>query len=390
VNEAELLEDAPLSTDESHRFAVLERTGLLERDDSEPFHRVARLARRLLGVDTAIVSLIDRDRHIFHGHDGLRPALAGRGESVARDSYCKHVVATGERLVIGDARATLLLRNSPGAAHHDALAYAGVPLEVSQGAVLGTLCVFDSSPRSWTTHDLDTLEELAAVALAEIERRIGTGEVDGVSVLAGRLEDPVAKLGDVVRTVAGLVECTSSEAQLPRLADVARSRVTTVEALTNDLVRAATTRGQRLAPAATVDVRRALEHARDPAWSGLQSDDLLLDLPDEPVTIEWPARPTHRALGLLVTTALNHLAPGGQVTVRLTTTEDEALVNVHVAGAPVRAGELLRVVGHFRDRHDEELPLDVTWRAAGTTARNSLITATSTAADTDFQVRWPR
>jgi hypothetical protein len=104
VNEAELLEDAPLSTDESHRFAVLERTGLLERDDSEPFHRVARLVRRLLGVDTAIVSLIDRDRHIFHGHDGLRPALAGRGESVARDSYCKHVVATGERLVIGDAR----------------------------------------------------------------------------------------------------------------------------------------------------------------------------------------------------------------------------------------------------------------------------------------------
>ena len=94
------------------------------------------------------------------------------------------------------------------------------------------------------------------------------------------------------------------------------------------------------------------------------------------------ARLIHRALTLLVTTAMNHLAPGGRVTVRLTSGEAEALLNVDLTGAPIPAGELLRVVGHFRDRHDEELPLDASSRTAGTTARNSLITAAATSTDT--------
>ena len=390
MNEAELLDEPPLSSEDAHRLAVLERSRLLERGDSEPFHRVARLARRLLGADTAIVSLIDGDRHVFKGHDGLRPDLAARGESVSRHSYCKYAVATGERLIIADARATPLLWNTPATAHHDALAYAGIPLEASNGAVLGTLCVLDSSPRTWTPQDLDTLEVLATVALTEIERRIGTSEIEGVSVLAGRLEDPVAKLGDVVRTVAGLIEQSGSEARLPRLADVARSRVTTLEALTQDLVRAARTREQRLAPATTVDVRDALERARELASSTAHSDDLVLDLPDEPVSIDWPAAPMNRALTLLLTTAVNHLGSDGHVSVRLAALEDEAIVTVHAPRVRVPVGELLRVVGHFRDRRDDELPLDVTSRRGGTEARNSVITASSTSTGTTFVVRLPR
>jgi K+-sensing histidine kinase KdpD len=208
--------------------------------------------------------------------------------------------------------------------------------------------------------------------------------------LAGRLEEPVAKLGDVVRTVAGLVEQAGSESQLPRLADLARSRVTTIEALTDDLMRATRTRQPRFARLATVDVRRALQHAGALASGAVHTDDLVLDLPDEPVVIDWPAAPLNRALTLLVTTAMNHRAPGGRVTVRLATSEDEALATVDVAGATIPVGELLRVVGHFRDRHDDELPLGASSCAAGTTARNGLITATSTSTGTTFLVRLPR
>jgi GAF domain-containing protein len=390
MNEAELLEEPPPSSPDAHRLAVLERSRLFEGGDSEPFHHLARLTRRLLGVDTAIVSLIDGDRHVFKGHDGLRPDLAARGESVARHSYCKYAVATGEPLIIGDTRATPLFWNSPTTAHHDARAYAGIPLEASDGAVLGTLCVLDSSPRTWPAQDLDTLEVLATVALTEIERRTGTGEIEGVSVLAGRLEDPVAKLGDVVRTVAGLIEQAGSKARLPRLADVARSRVTTLEAITQDLVRAARTREQRLAPATTVDVRDALERARELASSTADCDDLVVDLPDEPVSIEWPAAPMDRALTLLLTTAVNHLGSDGHVSVRLAALPDEAIVTVHAPRVRIPVGELLRVVGHFRDRRDDELPLDVTSRRAGTEARNSVVTATSTSTGTTFVVRLPR
>ena len=389
MNEAELLEAPQLSSDETHRLALLERSGLLERDGGEVFHQVARLARRLLGVDAAIVSVIDRDRHRFVGHDGLRPDLAARGESIAAHSYCKHAVATGEPVMIEDSRVTPLLRNRPAAAGHDAIAYAGIPLEVADGAILGTLCVLDSSPRGWTAEDLATLEELAAMAATALEHRVEASEIDGVSALAGRLEDPVAKLGDVVRTVAGLVEQSGAESQLPRLADVARSRVTTIEALTQDLVRAAKARQPRLALLATVDVRRALQHAGGLASGAGHAGDLVLDLPDESVTIDWPAAPLNRALALLVATATNHRGPNDRVTVRLTSSEDEAHVTVDVA-ATIPVGELLRVVGHFRDRHDEELPLRASSATAGTTAGNSLITANATSTGTTFVVRLPR
>jgi GAF domain-containing protein len=390
VKDTGLRETPLLSGDEAHRLPDLESSGLLEREDSEPFHRVARLTRRLLGVDTAIVSVIDRDRQVFKGHDGLRSELADLGESALSRSFCRYAVATRERLAIADARVTPLQGGSNLTADHDALAYACVPLVVADGSVLGTLCVLDSSPRNWSAQDLALLDELATVALAEIERRLVGSEVDGVDALAGRLEDPVAKLGDVVRTVAGLIEQAGDESRLPRLADVARSRVTTVEALTSDLVRAARSRHERCASAATVDVRAALEHAAELAGSGAPRDDLVLELPPESVSVEWPATPMNRALTLLVTTAVNHLLPGDRMTVRLTALDDEARVTVELPGAAVPVGQLLRVVGHFRDRDDEELPIDVSSRPVGVEARNALVTATSAATGTRFLVRLPR
>lgn len=382
------LREPPLPTgEEALRLVELESSGLLEREDSEPFHRVARLTRRLLGVDTAIVSLVDGDRQVFLGHDGLRRELADQGESPLSGSYCQHTVASGERLVIEDARFQPLLRDIPRAADHDALAYAGIPLEVADGTVRGTLCVLDSSPRSWSAQELATLDELATVALAELERRLGGSEVDGVDALAARLEDPVARLGDVVRTVASLAEHAGAESRLPRLADVARSRVTTVEALTNDLVRAARTRRERFPATGPIELRAALERAADLASSVADRGDLVLDLPDEPVALEWPGGRLNRALNLLVATVVNHLGSGDRVTVRLTAIGDEARVCVELPGTPIPVGQLLRVVGHFRDRDDEELPLGVSFRAAGTEAGNDVVTAVSSSTGTRFLVR---
>jgi GAF domain-containing protein len=390
MNEVELLEAPDLTGDEAGRSALLERSELLDRDRGEFFGQLARLARRLLGVDAAIVSLVDRDRQVFVGQDGLRRGVAARGTSNAAQAYCQHAVATGDPLVIEDARRTPLLPNRPATAGSDAIAYAGIPLEMSDGAVLGTLCALDSSPRRWTAQDLATLEELAAVAVTELEHRVAGSELDGVGALAGRLEDPVAKLGDVVRTVASLIEQAGAESRLPRLADVARSRVTTVEALTNDLVRAARSRRQRFAPLATVDLRAALERAAALATSGAHRDDVVLHLPQGSVSVEWPATSMNRALTLLVTTAVNHLPPGDRMSVRLTASADEATVTVELPGAAIPAGQLLRVVGRFRDRDDEELPLGVSSRSVGTEARNDLVTATSAATGTRLLVRLPR
>ena len=56
---------------ESERIAALQETGLLDSAPEESFDRLTRLASRLLGVSTALVSLVDKDRQFFKSLIGL-------------------------------------------------------------------------------------------------------------------------------------------------------------------------------------------------------------------------------------------------------------------------------------------------------------------------------
>lgn len=378
---------ARLSAEEQERLGVLQRSALLSDADREPFDRIARLTRRLLDVDTALVSIVDQERQVYQGHDGLREDLAARGGTDLSHSFCKFAVATGERLVVRDARDDLLLRDSPAIEDNDAVAYAGIPLEVSEGAVLGTLCVLHASPRTWTPQEVTLLEELAALALTEIEYRLHGRDLEKLGELALRLDHPVARLGDVVRTVAHLAEHEHPDPRLPRTADLARTRMSTVETLTQDLVRAAASK--RSTGPGRLDVRDVLRRAGELALSAARADDLALDLPDAPVWVEGPTAPLGRALTLLVTTGLHHLAAGHRVTVRLVVDGGWALVRVRVPGGTPPVGELLRVVGHFRDTHGAELPVNVSSRGGVSTVRNAVASVTRTADGTTFEARIP-
>lgn len=377
------------SDDEEHRLGVLQRSGLLSDDVTEPFDRVSRFARRFLGIDTAVVSLVDDHQQLFKGHDGLRADLAARGRSSLSHSYCKFPVATGERLVVPDARDSALLSESPAIADHHAVAYLGVPLELSEGVVLGTLGVFNATPRSWTPQDVATLEELAAVALAEIEDRVRRHDIEQVGALATRLEDPVAKLGDVTRTITHLIEQPDADPRLPRLGDLARSRMSIVEVLTHDLVNAARTVKTSTGPG-VVDLREVLRKVADLVLSTARADDLSVDLPVDPVLVQFPSVPTSRALNLVVITALHYVRPGHQVRVRLVVADDAARVMVSAPGAAVPAGELLRIAGHFRGPDGEELSASVSARAGGSRVQNAVMTATSDLDGASFDVRLQR
>jgi GAF domain-containing protein len=61
------------------------------------------------------------------------------------------------------------VRDNPAIRDLDVVAYAGVPLITAAGHALGTLCVFDHQPRSWTADQIETLETLTASVLSEID-----------------------------------------------------------------------------------------------------------------------------------------------------------------------------------------------------------------------------
>ena len=80
-------------------------------------------------------------------------------------------MASEEALVVNDAREHELTRDLAAVNSGQVLAYAGVPLKLHGGFVIGTLSVADSKPRAWKPGDIEILHDLAASVLTEIEMR---------------------------------------------------------------------------------------------------------------------------------------------------------------------------------------------------------------------------
>lgn len=149
---------------------ILQQLGIPDGPLSPVFDRTARLVSRLLHAPVALVTLLATDRQHFVGQAGLGEPWASQRETPFSHSFCQYVVADRAPLVVVDARSSPRLRDNLAIADLGVIAYAGVPLTTPEGEVLGALCAIDQTPRVWTDDDIDTLRDLAAFVMIEIER----------------------------------------------------------------------------------------------------------------------------------------------------------------------------------------------------------------------------
>ena len=134
----------PMKPDnEDSRLLALRSYVVLDTEPEPAFDALARIAARVLGVPIALVSLVDADRQWFKARYGLDV------RETSRDiSFCGHVVANDERLVVPDAQVDSRFVDNPLVVGEPRVRfYAGVPLRAPQGEVLGTLCAIDHAPR---------------------------------------------------------------------------------------------------------------------------------------------------------------------------------------------------------------------------------------------------
>ena len=124
-----------------------------------------------LQAPMAVMTLLTGERQYVISHRGLPlTCTSPRGIPVAH-TFCRHVVASGEPVVVWDARADARVERSPLVAAESWIAYVGVPVRAPDGAILGALCVVDREPRTWLESEVDTLTELASAASREFTRR---------------------------------------------------------------------------------------------------------------------------------------------------------------------------------------------------------------------------
>ncbi|MCD9086345.1 diguanylate cyclase [Stenotrophomonas sp. SY1] len=152
----------PMPVNESERVAALQRYRILDTDREQEFDDLVTIARTLCGTRMGAVTLIDRDRQWFKALQGLEGVQTPRDEA-----FCAHTILKPKELtVVEDARHDPRFSGNPSVLGDPHIRfYAGAPLLSSDGHALGSLCVFDSTPR--------VLDDLRAEALRALSRQVG-------------------------------------------------------------------------------------------------------------------------------------------------------------------------------------------------------------------------
>ncbi|MCL6647750.1 MAG: GAF domain-containing protein [Chloroflexi bacterium] len=152
------------------RLAALRRCGLLDTPPEASLDVLTALAARLLTAPVALVSLVAADRQFFKSAYGLPEPWASWRQTPLSHSFCQHVVARGQALLIGDARQHPLVHDNLAIVDLQVIAYLGVPLQ-AEGQPIGAFCVIDHQPRRWSADDYRLLEQVGLLVTLEIERQ---------------------------------------------------------------------------------------------------------------------------------------------------------------------------------------------------------------------------
>lgn len=162
------MQSAPMRARESESIEALLKLEVLDTESEPEFDALAHAAATVCDVPTALISLIDTDRQWFKatvGHDGP--------PETARDtSFCAYAVLGDELLLIEDASLDDRFADHPAVTGEDHLRfYAGVPLRLSGGLQIGTLCVTDTIPRRLDDAQREALERLGTAVVRALEGR---------------------------------------------------------------------------------------------------------------------------------------------------------------------------------------------------------------------------
>lgn len=146
---------------ESERIASLHNLNVLDTKPDAVYNRLVDSAAAVCGVPIALISLIDTDRQWFKANTGLH----GVTETPRHIAFCASALDSKEILEIPDATHDKKFSSNPLVTGAPNIRfYAGAPLHLSNGAVIGTLCVIDRKPNRLTKMQRAVLENLANAA----------------------------------------------------------------------------------------------------------------------------------------------------------------------------------------------------------------------------------
>lgn len=152
------------------RLQELYRYRILNPLPEDAFNRIIRIAIDHYRVPIALISLVDRDQQWFKATVGIERCQAER-----YSSFCAHVLARDEPVIVPDALTDPLFRDNPLMQDAPSIRfYAGAPIIAPSGHRIGTVCIMDRRPRTLPEKDLGVLLHLSYLVAGELDLRVAS------------------------------------------------------------------------------------------------------------------------------------------------------------------------------------------------------------------------
>lgn len=167
---SEPMQAPAIPENERERITALRSLGL-QGGGSKRFDDVAADVAAAFGTPMAFVTVVDEEHQHWPGAVGLPPELDACRMDDRTTSICGHVVASNsDTLVVEDTAQDPRFANNPFLIEHGIRFYAGAALRTISGHSIGSLCVIDKIPRSFSCKDRQMLRKLADEVMVGLEK----------------------------------------------------------------------------------------------------------------------------------------------------------------------------------------------------------------------------
>lgn len=163
---------------EARRLQALQAYGILDTPAELAYDEIAKIASYICDTPIAMVCFMDSGRNWIKAASGVSET-----EMPRQVTFCHHAIQQPQAvMVIPDARRDERFAGNPLVVQGPGIRfYAGAPLQVPGGEVLGTVCVMDSKPRRMKPSQIETLAALSRQVVAVLELRRANQTLNAVS-----------------------------------------------------------------------------------------------------------------------------------------------------------------------------------------------------------------
>jgi GAF domain-containing protein len=157
-----------LDRKERIRLNSLLALDVLDTSPEVEFDALVNTAALICDVPISLISLVDEKRQWFKAQVGLNNV----SETPREVALCATTIYGDGLFEVNDAALDLRFANNPLITDEPSIRfYAGVPLKLSDGSKVGSICVIDTQPRTLTQVQREVLVHLAKSTVHALESR---------------------------------------------------------------------------------------------------------------------------------------------------------------------------------------------------------------------------